>query len=100
MGDEIISPRGIVPVPYRKGYEIGRGDRCDLVTIIQLMLCELKMYYDGFGEVTACGVYDGATEEAVRTYQRTAGASPSGRVDIATWNRLAEEYNVAVTEDQ
>ena len=100
MQDEIIKPRGIVPFPYTKGYEVGRGDRCDLVTVIQMMLCELKVYYDCFGDGSACGVYDGATEEAVRAYQRASRSDETGRVDVLTWNRLAEEYNVAVCENQ
>ena len=95
-----MKPKGICPFPQKEGFTVKTGERHDLVTVIQLMLCELKVWYDCFGEVTPAGIYDGATEEAVRAYQKAAGLDETGCVDVVTWNRLAEEYNAAVYEDQ
>ena len=100
MMEEIIRPTGIIPFPYKAGYEMAPGDRCDLVSMLQMMLCELKIYYDVFGDVVSSGVYDVATESAISAYQSACGMETTGRVDVVTWNRLAEEYNAAVCEDQ
>ena len=98
--EERIRPSGIKPFPDTGNYEMRSGERHDLVMILQIMLCELKLYYDDFGAVGLCGVYDSATEEAVRTYQRICGMPETGCVDVPTWNRLAEEFNAAIYENQ
>ena len=93
-------PIGIKPFPDTGSFEIRSGERHDLVMVLQIMLDLLKLYYDDFGAVGICGVYDGATEKAVKTYQRMAGIPETGCVDVVTWNRLAEEFNAAVYENQ
>ena len=93
-------PSGIRPFPDTGSFEMRRGDRHNLVMILQIMLDVLKLYYDDFGSVGVCGVYDEATEEAVKEYQRISGMPVTGCVDCATWNRLAEEFNAAIYENQ
>jgi hypothetical protein len=58
-------PEGIKPFPDTGSFEMKRGDRHNLVMILQIMLDVLKLYYDDFGSVGVCGVFDEATEEAV-----------------------------------
>ena len=96
MDTERIRPEAIRPFPDTGDFEMKRGDRHNLVTILQIMLDALKLYYDDFGPVGAIGFFDEATEEAVQTYQRICGISETGRVDCVTWNRLAEEFNAAI----
>ncbi len=93
-------PSGIKPFPDTGSFEMRRGDRHNLVMILQIMLDVLKLYYDDFGSVGICGVFDEATEEAVKEYQRISGMPVTGCVDCTTWNRLAEEFNAAIYENQ
>ena len=93
-------PEGIKPFPDTGSFEMKRGDRHNLVMILQIMLDVLKLYYDDFGSVGIGGVYDEATEEAVKEYQRICGLEATGCVDCTTWNRLAEEFNAAIYENQ
>lgn len=96
---EIKSPFAIKPFPAAKGFEVSPGERHDLVTVIQIMLCSLKVYYDSLGPLTPCGSFDAATEDAVRTFQRKAGLPETGKVDLETWNRIAEEFNASIYEN-
>jgi len=45
------------------------------------------------------GVYDDATEDAVKRVQGSLGMSESGIVDIATWNELAMLYDRSIGYD-
>lgn len=99
MRDDRIRPSGIKPFPDAEDFEVSPSDRRDLVTIIQIMLCSLKIYYDEFGDVSPVGTYDGDTENAVRCFQRSSGLPETGCVDVVTWNRLAEEFNASIYEN-
>lgn len=77
----------------RRGFSVSAGDSFMLVSIIQLLLSELRITYDIFEDVTASGTYDGNTENAVREFQKLNGLTPSGEVDAATWNRIVREYS-------
>lgn len=100
IGREKITPMGIYPFPDIDDYEIKRGGQYGLVAIIQIMLDVLRIYYDTFGAVPLGGYYDEATENAIKEFQRINGIPQTGRVDALTWNRLAEEYNSALYENQ
>ena len=93
-------PAAIYPFPDTGTYEMKRGERHDLVLILQIMLECLRLYYDDFGDMCLSGTYDLATEKAVKEYQRINGLSPSGICGVETWNRMCEEYNAAVSESQ
>lgn len=89
----------INPYPSQKDYVLSAGDESDLVTILQMMLGALSIYYD-LPYVPLSGHYDLSTENAVREFQRTSDLGVNGRVDRLTWNRLAQEYNRSVNESQ
>ncbi|MBR5616322.1 MAG: peptidoglycan-binding protein [Clostridia bacterium] len=38
------------------------------------------------------GIFDTATQDALRNYQRLRGLTPTGRADLETWTRLYEDY--------
>ena len=92
-------PASICPFPDSRGYEVRSGEHSDLVFIIQLILENLSPIYD-FGAIPLSGRMDGATEEAVRRFQAVNGMPPTGTVDLATWNRMAQEYDLACRCDE
>lgn len=68
-------------------------ERSDLVMILQLILNELRLRYDGFGPIPLSGIYDEMTEDAVRQFQRINLLPMDGVIDGRTWNRMARQYN-------
>ena len=92
--------RAIFPFPDRKGYTVSRGERHGLVMIIQIMLEALSLYYDSLGPFFISGTYDLMTENAVKAFQRVNKLAESGKVDLETWNRMAEEFNSVLKDNQ
>jgi peptidoglycan hydrolase-like protein with peptidoglycan-binding domain len=97
--DKKKKPAAICPFPDVSGYAVKRGEHSDLVAMIQLILENLAPIYD-FGAIPLSGVMDGATEAAVRRFQEVGGMEPTGEVDLDTWNRMAEEYDLACDCDE
>ncbi len=62
------------------------------------MLNELKLFYDCYAYLPLNHKFDQAMAEAVREFQRVVGLECTGIVDKRTWNKLAEEYDLAVKE--
>ena len=85
-------PDPIMPF-YSGKMRVLPGEKSHLVMILQIMLAALRVLYDGYGELPISGVYDGATGEAIRQFQKANLLSATGEVDLMTWNRLAAEYN-------
>lgn len=79
---------------------IRAGERSGLVMLLQVLLEELQTFYDGYADLAVNGVYDEATAEAIRQFQRANLLDATGEVDRTTWNRLAAEYNSALGERQ
>lgn len=73
-------------------YAISLGDALTLVRILQLLLLELRAVYDIFADITESGVFDSATEQAIREFQAANLLPVTGQVDKATWNRIVREY--------
>lgn len=90
---------GLFPFPDAHG-GIRAGEKSSLVLILQIMLDSIRIFYDGYGEVPLSGVYDRATEEAIRAFQRANLLDVTGVTDRITWNRLAAAYNFAERERQ
>ena len=90
---------GIRPFPESYAYELSPGERSELAFILQLMLNSLSLYYD-LPRIPVNGTYDTVTELVVREFQRVNMLPVTGRVDRATWKRLAEEYNETVNNKQ
>ena len=93
--DSVIE--GIRPFVGREG-RIYPRERSDLVMILQLMLNELRIRYDGFGPIPLSGIYDEMTEDAVRGFQRINLLPEDGVTDVRTWNRMAQQYNRVLTD--
>jgi len=74
------------------GYVAKRGEESAFVLLLQCLLSEIGVVYEFLPAVTPSGIYDEATENAVREFQRIGGLPPTGELDRRTYNRLIREY--------
>ena len=79
------------PTPPEYVLEIGASGF--LVTALQYMLRELQHSYSALAAVAQTGVYDEQTANAVRILQKSAFLPVTGKVDLLTWNTIADTYN-------
>lgn len=98
LKEDFEKSRPIHPFPNKVGYQVEIGERSNLVCIIKIMLNELKLFYDCYAYLPLNHKFDQAMAEAVREFQRVVGLECTGIVDKRTWNKLAEEYDLAVKE--
>lgn len=63
-------------------------------SVLQHMLRELSALYTSLETVAMTGIYDAATEQAVRDFQQKNRLPITGITDLATWNAVADQYNV------
>ena len=90
-------PNPIIPFPsYPDDYEIKFGEKSFLVATLQYMLNEIGIIYNTFDNLEITGVYDEATEKAIKDFQERGLLVPTGRVDRATWDSLARIYNLSL----
>ncbi|MBR3991775.1 MAG: peptidoglycan-binding protein, partial [Clostridia bacterium] len=92
-------PAAICPFPQKKGYVTTPGEQGDLICIVQIILNDLSLHYDT-GHLPLTGVMDGETEEAVKRFQQVNSLPATGQVDRATWDRMAEEYDLTCRCDE
>lgn len=86
------SPLNVFPrVP--DGYSLSLGDEYFLVSIIQLLLNELRLIYDSFLPLVTNGIYDESTEANVRDFQSKNLLDVTGKVDKATWDKIVSAYD-------
>lgn len=79
-------------------YTLHIGDVGFIVNVIQYMLLELSKDYGDALYINISGIYDVATENAVKEFQRMNSLHSSGAVDQETWNKIAEHYNTITDE--
>lgn len=80
------------------GYPISLGYAGPEVSVIQASLNRISRNYPAIPKIpTVSGVFDEATQEAVRAFQRIFGLTPDGVVGKSTWYQLVRLY-VAVTD--
>ena len=63
------------------------------------MINALGLTYD-FPHIAPNGEYDMVTSSAVKMFQKLNRLDETGNVDGETWDRLAEEYNITVNDNQ
>ena len=68
------------------------------ISNLQRYLRQLAYFDETLGEVPIDGIFDTATEEAVRAFQQSAGLPATGRVDFLTWEALFEAYQRSLEE--
>ena len=77
---------------YPEGYELAMGEQSLTVSLLQLLLGELSVIYDTLTLADATGIFDEATEQNVRRFQRASLLPETGRVNLQTWNRILRDY--------
>jgi len=89
-----LTQKGLAIFPFPgNGYTVSRNEKNDLVCIIQIMLSGIDVVYDIFSDIVISGIYDEATERAVRAFQKINRLPQTGAVNADTWNRLANDHN-------
>ena len=86
------------PLPRDQTYTVGAVGF--IIAAIQFMLRELESKYGGIELPEITGVYDGKTADAVRFFQQQNALRVNGLVDRATWNEIADQYNLLQTRYQ
>ena len=99
LSKELYSPPRALNIFPRipDGYSVSLGDDFFLVSVIQYLLGELRISYDSFIPLLISGIYDEATAENIRIFQRKNQLDESGRVDKATWDALLDAYNASAS---
>ena len=95
---ERIGVRRVQLIPSSKDFEILPGDKNDILYVIQYMLSQISTKYDDFGEIDFTGVYDEATENAIRSFRRKNLFNDTGVIDSAILEALFEEYEGIILE--
>ncbi len=88
------------PFSESPGEEIKKGEDSDVVYIIQIIVKALSLAYDGFLDLEVTGIFDEATENAVKYFQSRVGLPETGIVNKPTWNLLGKSYNYLSKENQ
>jgi peptidoglycan hydrolase-like protein with peptidoglycan-binding domain len=84
--------RSVHIFPKYNEYEVTPGVKDNLVYVIQHMLeSVLALYYDYYG-IPLNGIYDEATKEGVKIFQRANLLDDTGLMNAETFNKLADEY--------
>ena len=85
----------ILAIPKRN-YLLSRDDRSSMVSLLQILLGEISPIYDSSLTLSPTGIFDEATERAVRAMQRAFGLEETGRTDPLFWQYLAEAYSLYI----
>ncbi len=88
---------GEVPQSYVR--VIRPGDEGNEVRIIQYYLRVISQYYDEVPTVEISGVFDDATESAIKAFQQISNLTADGIVGRATWNAIYRAYRGIVEQN-
>ena len=90
--DSTALARAVYILPREEEYTISPGLQDNVVYVIQHMINVISQEYDGIEPLEFTGIYDKATENSIREFQRKSLIDESGNIDPVTFNRLADEY--------
>ncbi|MBQ8961070.1 MAG: peptidoglycan-binding protein [Ruminococcus sp.] len=80
-------------MPSYPGIVLEFGSAGNDVKSLQIFLNRISRNYPAIPKIPAAdGIFDDATEEAVRVFQQVFGLAVNGKVDAATWYRIAYIY--------
>ena len=80
--------------PSYPGTPLARGSVGNDVRILKNELNRIRRNYPAIPEInSSTSVYDGETEEAVKTFQRIFNLTPDGVVGKATWYKVKDIFN-------
>ena len=89
---ERYSPLPFFP-SYPPDYAVELNEESAFVAIVQILLRELSAVYDEFEEIQISGIYDAATENAIKKLQRASMLEPTGKLDKNTYRRLLNDLS-------
>lgn len=79
--------------PSYPGIPLEFGSAGNDVRSLQIYLNRISRNYPAIPKIPAAdGIFDAATEEAVRTFQQVFGLNPTGIVESSTWYRITYIY--------
>ena len=78
--------------PSYPGRPLRRGDAGEDVRTVQRQLNRIAVNYPAIPRSPVNGIFDQATENAVRAFQRIFNLSPDGIVGKATWYRIKQVW--------
>ncbi len=84
--------RAIYILPKNEDYTIYPGLKDNVIYVIQHLLNTISQEYDEIRDIPFNGIYDEATENAIKELQRINLLEANGIIDPITFNRLASEY--------
>ncbi|MBQ1464199.1 MAG: peptidoglycan-binding protein, partial [Ruminococcus sp.] len=80
-------------MPSYPGIPLEFGSAGNDVRSLQIYLNRISRNYPAIPKIPAAdGIFDAATEEAVRTFQQVFGLNPTGIVESSTWYRITYIY--------
>lgn len=77
------------------GQVIRRGERHPHLYLVQALLLYLSETYGSIGRPEVTGILDGATADALATFQAISGLPMTGNLDKHTWKHLVLQYPLA-----
>ncbi len=87
-----VEPLMLMAFPHPQ-FVLRPNEQHELASFIQLMLQSISSVFSNIQEVPITGIYDRATEEAIRRIQQAHRLEANGLVNVETWNVLARMYN-------
>lgn len=78
---------------YPTNYEATLGEESVFISIVQILLRELSSVYDAFENIEITGIFDTATEQAIKELQRASGLNANGVIDRNTYRRLLYDFS-------
>ena len=91
-----VAPPPISTLPPYPGVLIRRGSTGANVRIIQEYLNVIRTMYPNIPQLAVDGNFGPLTEAAVIAFQRQFLLTPDGIVGPITWNRIMEQYAIAI----
>lgn len=91
--EELLAPAERILLYPVSITELKVGDAYDEIYILQVLLKKNEERHYGNSNVQITGVYDEATENAVRDLQRTFNLPQTGIMDKLLWNRFVKYHN-------
>lgn len=90
--DASLIAKSVHIFPMFEKYEILPNSKDNIIYVIQHMLNEVLAEHDDFSPLPFTGVYDPATQNAIKVIQRKSLIDSNGKIDAITFNALADEY--------
>ena len=91
-------PAQPIYINLNPGQSFQRGDRHHHLTLVQAMLALMAQVYTNFPAVVLSGIFDEATESAIRFLQTLSGLPITGILDKQTWKHLVLHHAQAANQ--